>query len=183
MEAAITVFLRHGFRRVTMQDIADKAGISRPALYLYYPNKEEIFKAAIAYIASENLRQIRQQQPAQPTVEARLRSAFEIWTVGPFCITRHSPDAKDLAEFAHGFAKEAIRPYYAEFEQVLIEILKPLVSLQGRNAALSAEQIAHLLASAVQGFKESASDAAVLRTMIHGMITLTLAALQTETAA
>ena len=43
IEAATSVFLRYGFRRTTMGDIAEAAGVSRPALYLRFCNKEHIF--------------------------------------------------------------------------------------------------------------------------------------------
>jgi AcrR family transcriptional regulator len=36
LAAARSVFLRYGFKRVNMNDIADAAGVSRPALYLLF---------------------------------------------------------------------------------------------------------------------------------------------------
>jgi AcrR family transcriptional regulator len=43
--AALAVFARYGFKRVAMADIAEEAGVSRPALYLAFPNKAAIFEA------------------------------------------------------------------------------------------------------------------------------------------
>lgn len=43
-EAAADVFSRYGFRRTSMNDIAEAAGISRPALYLMFENKEDLFR-------------------------------------------------------------------------------------------------------------------------------------------
>ena len=43
-EAASEVFSRYGFRRTSMNDIAEAAGISRPALYLMFDNKEDLFR-------------------------------------------------------------------------------------------------------------------------------------------
>jgi len=42
-EAAASVFAQYGFRRTAMNDIAEAAGISRPALYLMFENKEHLF--------------------------------------------------------------------------------------------------------------------------------------------
>ena len=47
LTAALSVFLRYGYRRVNMNDIAEAAGISRPALYILFRNKEEIFAGVI----------------------------------------------------------------------------------------------------------------------------------------
>ena len=43
-DAASAVFAQYGFRRTTMNDIAKSAGISRPALYLMFENKEDLFQ-------------------------------------------------------------------------------------------------------------------------------------------
>ncbi len=43
-KAAFDVFSQYGFRRTSMNDIAEAAGISRPALYLMFDNKEDLFR-------------------------------------------------------------------------------------------------------------------------------------------
>jgi AcrR family transcriptional regulator len=45
LTAAFECFLQYGVRRTAMQDIADRAGMSRAALYLHYKNKDDIFHA------------------------------------------------------------------------------------------------------------------------------------------
>ena len=42
-EAAHEVFAQYGYKRTTMNDIAQAADISRPALYLIFDNKENLF--------------------------------------------------------------------------------------------------------------------------------------------
>lgn len=42
-DAAFQVFAEYGFRKTSMQLIADKAGMSRPALYLHFQSKEDVF--------------------------------------------------------------------------------------------------------------------------------------------
>ncbi len=39
------VFLAYGYQRVTMDDIARAAEVSRPALYLLFRNKADIYRA------------------------------------------------------------------------------------------------------------------------------------------
>jgi len=46
LRAAIECFARHGYRRTSMEVVAQAADVSRPALYQYFRNKEEIFRAA-----------------------------------------------------------------------------------------------------------------------------------------
>lgn len=44
LAAAFRAFATYGFRRTAMDDIARAAGLSRTALYVYYRNKEDIFR-------------------------------------------------------------------------------------------------------------------------------------------
>jgi AcrR family transcriptional regulator len=175
LEAAKRIFLRHGFRRVTMQDIAEEAGISRPALYLIFANKEEVFKAAIIQLSAASMSAIRAGLESLPTIESKLNFTFELWTVHPFELMLSSPDAKDLVDCTHGFAAETMRQVSAEFEALLIEILQPLFS---QKTVLPVAQVARLLAASIHGYKEAAGSVADLRTMIASQITLTLAALE-----
>jgi AcrR family transcriptional regulator len=45
---AFLVFLSKGFEKTTMDDIAARLGVTKPAIYRYYRNKEELFLAAMA---------------------------------------------------------------------------------------------------------------------------------------
>ena len=50
LEAALDQFAAYGFSRTSMADIAKAAKMSRPALYLHFGNKEEIFRATLVTI-------------------------------------------------------------------------------------------------------------------------------------
>jgi len=181
LEAGKAVFMRYGFRRVTMQDIAAEAGISRPALYLVYPNKEEVFKAAARQIGAESIGVIRAGLAHHASVKSQLTLAFEIWSVQTFEMMLQSPDTRDVIECALGFARETVRAINTDFEALLVEILRPLTT-RDKHPVLPAAQIAHLLAASAHGYKEAASTVEQLRAMIAGLIALTLAALQPHTA-
>ena len=45
--AAAACFAEKGYAGCSVQDIADRAGVSKGALYVYYSSKEELFKAMI----------------------------------------------------------------------------------------------------------------------------------------
>ena len=48
LTAAFGIFARYGYRKTSMDDIAREAGMSRPALYQYFRNKEDIFRSMVA---------------------------------------------------------------------------------------------------------------------------------------
>jgi hypothetical protein len=90
-----------------------------------------------------------------------------------------SPDARDILESGYAFATEITVRAFSDFETILSDVLRPLVSAQA-YPSLSAEQLAHILTTAVQGFKDSASSAAQLRQLIKGLITIVLAGLHNQ---
>ena len=47
VDTAAGVFIRHGYRRTQMQDVADELGLAKGTLYLYAGGKEALFAAAL----------------------------------------------------------------------------------------------------------------------------------------
>lgn len=45
--AALACFTERGFAATRLDDVARRAGVSKGTLYLYFPNKEELFKAVV----------------------------------------------------------------------------------------------------------------------------------------
>jgi len=50
LQAAMTVFRRHGFRRSSIEETAEAAGLTRQALYHHFKSKEALFRAAIEHV-------------------------------------------------------------------------------------------------------------------------------------
>jgi AcrR family transcriptional regulator len=62
LDKALAVFMDDGFENATFQKIADKCGITRTILYLYFKNKREIFTYSIKQLlvnVEENINSIR----------------------------------------------------------------------------------------------------------------------------
>jgi AcrR family transcriptional regulator len=47
LEAALHLFVEKGFAATRLEDVATRAGVSKGTLYLYYENKDALFKAVI----------------------------------------------------------------------------------------------------------------------------------------
>jgi len=167
------IFARHGYRRVNMKEIAEAAGISRPGLYLYFKTKEEVFSAAVAQLAEDAIGRIQSGLPRQNTAEDKLLYAFEIFAVEIFDLTLQSPEAKELSECSFEFARTALDEGYRQFEAVLCAILKAHAKSRGSRLVPPAERMAHLMGSAVRGFKLEARNAGELRGMIRDLIKMT----------
>ena len=47
LDAALALFAEKGFAATRTEEVAARAGVSKGTLYLYYPSKEELFKAVV----------------------------------------------------------------------------------------------------------------------------------------
>ena len=47
LDAALSLFVEKGFAATRSEEVAHAAGVSKGTLYLYYPSKEELFKAVV----------------------------------------------------------------------------------------------------------------------------------------
>ena len=49
LDAALALFVEKGFAGSRADEVAKRAGVSKGTLYLYYPSKEELFKAVVRH--------------------------------------------------------------------------------------------------------------------------------------
>jgi AcrR family transcriptional regulator len=47
LDAALELFVEKGFSATRSEEVAQRAGVSKGTLYLYFPSKEELFKAVV----------------------------------------------------------------------------------------------------------------------------------------
>jgi TetR/AcrR family transcriptional regulator len=47
LEAALALFVEKGFAATRVEEVAARAGVSKGTLFLYFPSKEELFKAVV----------------------------------------------------------------------------------------------------------------------------------------
>ena len=55
LDAAMLVFRRHGFRRSSIEQAAEAAGLTRQALYHHFKSKEDLFRAVIERLYGQAL--------------------------------------------------------------------------------------------------------------------------------
>ncbi len=55
LDAALRVFRRHGFRRSSIEQAAEEAGLTRQALYHHFASKEALFRAVLERIYEQGL--------------------------------------------------------------------------------------------------------------------------------
>jgi AcrR family transcriptional regulator len=56
LEAALAVFAEKGLSAARMEDIAARAGVTKGTIYLYFPSKNDVFKALLSTHIAERLK-------------------------------------------------------------------------------------------------------------------------------
>jgi AcrR family transcriptional regulator len=172
LAAARSVFLNYGYKRVNMNDIAEAAGVSRPALYVLFKNKEEIFIAAYLHWVDETIAQVEAAMAQTASPKDKIARAFEIWAVGPFEMTRASLAAQELVDCNFAFAKASREQGYATFEATIAPVVANLSQTLPAESHIAADRVAHLLVSAVRGFKQTAATPDDMRRLIDELLLL-----------
>jgi AcrR family transcriptional regulator len=64
LEAALACFAGKGFAATRMDDIAERAGVTKGTIYLYFENKEAVFKALVRESIGTQIGQVLEQAEA-----------------------------------------------------------------------------------------------------------------------
>ncbi|MBP2299640.1 TetR/AcrR family transcriptional regulator [Azospirillum picis] len=109
--AAIDVFAERGFAAARLDEVAGRAGVSKGTLYLYFPSKDDLFKAVVRTAILPDLEQVEAMVAADrgavfPMLERLLRLvADRIATtrvaVVPRLVMAEAGNFPDLAAFYH----------------------------------------------------------------------------------
>ncbi|WP_228963599.1 TetR/AcrR family transcriptional regulator [Xanthomonas codiaei] len=175
MDSALQLFLRHGYRKVSMSDIAQAAQMSRPSLYAAFPNKEAIFAAQVARQRDACVAETAQRVRDTQDLHTQLRHLFDIWVLEPMASVIDSDNGLDLVANCGVYAPAALEALYQQMEDTLVRLLGPHVRA---DSAMSAADLAYILRLATTSLKASADNEAVLRRLIAGLITMALSTVQ-----
>ncbi|MFF0725239.1 TetR/AcrR family transcriptional regulator [Streptomyces sp. NPDC004134] len=69
-EAAVTLFLRHGFAAVSVAQVAEAAEVSKRTLFAYFPSKEDLVAHRLADHETDAARAVRARPPRTAPVAA-----------------------------------------------------------------------------------------------------------------
>ena len=111
LAAALDVFAENGFAAARLDDVAQKAGVAKGTLYLYFPDKEALFEALLQGLASPVLRRFEalSSDPELPVsaILAGILTLFQTEIIGTDrerllrLIIAEGPRFPKIAEFYH----------------------------------------------------------------------------------
>jgi len=136
LEGATSVFLAYGFHRTTMDDIAKAAELSRPALYLHFRNKTDIYRA----LASEFIRASHEQSAlvlaTDLPLDERLRGAICGTLLGLMEEIEQSPHGAELFDIKSSLAPDLI----AEARESLIAMVAAAIDAEADRLGTRLEE-------------------------------------------
>ena len=95
LAAALTLFSERGFAATRLEDVAALAGLSKAAIYLYFPDKNALLRAIVEEAVSANLDAVRSALAAHHGPVAPFTSIF-LETMATRLSTSHLADVIKL---------------------------------------------------------------------------------------
>lgn len=155
LDGAMKVFLAYGFSRTTMDDIARAAEVSRPALYLLFRNKTDIYRALATDFVQEALDQARTALANEGALVQRLEGAIQC-AMHRLREVEDSPHGAEIMDMKNSLAGDIVAAGRAGMgslveEAIAAEARRAGVRLVERG--LSARMLSDLLLDAIDGMK------------------------------
>lgn len=123
MRAALEVFGEAGVAATTLDQIADRAGVSKGTIYLYFASKEELFRQAISYALTP-----LEANPPQPAPGSPTRQLLD--TISRQWVFLTSPDTvtvSRLVQAEHWQFPELAELYATEVVSRFVGQLTPII--------------------------------------------------------
>jgi AcrR family transcriptional regulator len=147
--AALESFVERGYAATRLEDVAQRAGISKGTLYLYFANKEELFKAVVREALVARLVEFQSQIGLfQGSSMDLLRLVFKNWwdRIGSTRISGIPKlilsEARNFPEIARFYVEEVVRPG----RETLAAVIRRGIE-RGEFRDVDVDVTAHLLAA------------------------------------
>ena len=79
LAAAQQIFVAHGYHNAAMDDIAERAGVSKPVLYQHFPGKLELYLALLDTHCDAIIAKVRGAMLATPDNKERVKGAVRAY--------------------------------------------------------------------------------------------------------
>lgn len=168
LEAAMEIFAQFGFRRASMDQVAQQAGLTRQAVYHHFKSKEALFRAAVealhqgAYCAEVEAgrkseaagHELAEILAAQ--IDARFRFVIE-------CLEETS-QAEELLSERLLQTRDLTQSFVENNIGLHVETIDRVLAAQGLRLRreMTALDLAHCLRLAIRGFSDLRLDARAL---------------------
>ncbi len=163
LDAALDLFVEKGFAATRAEEVAARAGVSKGTLFLYFPSKEELFKAVVRENISGRFAEWNEEfEKFDGSSADMVRYCMQVWweRIGATrasgitkLIISEARNFPDIAEFYH---REVIKPgeilirkilergkargefHFEDIDYAIFSIIAPMIYLVMMNHSLGA---------------------------------------------
>lgn len=169
------VFAQYGFRRTSMSDIAEAAGISRPALYLMFKNKEALFREMASSTIGEATDLAQAEVRKAASLQDRIANAVLAYERIYYEPVADSPHGAELMDVNVSIAADIMQEGHERLVQLLAEeIVRAAKAGEASLANLPVKPRAfvELLMSSVSGLKKKVKSNKDFRHQIRNVVAI-----------
>lgn len=171
--AAADVFARYGFQRTAMNDIATAAGVSRPALYLMFQNKDDLFRQLAQHRQGEAINAAEAELAGQGPFGERLTRAVMAYERLYYEPVSQSPHGAELMDANLSIAgeemKKGSRRLAAQFAKALGRA-DETGEVNLAHASISPSAFVDIMMSSVNGQKKAATSITDFRKRVANVV-------------
>jgi AcrR family transcriptional regulator len=156
LEAATAIFLRYGFKKTSMDDVARAAGVSRQGLYLYFDTKDLLFRESLQHLMSRLISNARAAaEDGNLSFRDRLLGVFEAVNGSAF----QGASREDAFELLQS-AQSAAGALLVQLDRDLTGIVAALLAEAGaadrwEQAGVTVAELSEQLLMSAKGIKAS----------------------------
>ncbi|MFH8935322.1 TetR/AcrR family transcriptional regulator [Streptomyces griseosporeus] len=174
--AGLGVFGRYGYRRTSMDLVAQAAGMSRPAVYQYFKNKQEVFRAVAEHVAAQVTAAAREAGEKARALPAEER-LYRVLAV-KLDVLAESVGAGSHAELfreAADIAADTVQAFEEGYRDVIEDVLQDCADELGLpGSVLSVRATADLLCDALAGIAQARQVVEVKHARLRHLAQLTV---------
>jgi AcrR family transcriptional regulator len=126
LDAALDLFVEKGFAATRAEEVAQRAGVSKGTLFLYFPSKEELFKAVVRENISGRFAEWNEEFAAfEGTTAEMVRYCLQVWweriasTKASGITKLIMSEARNFPDLAAFYQQEVIRPSHVLIRRIL----------------------------------------------------------------
>lgn len=150
LDAALNCFLNFGYAKTSMDDVAKKAGISRPLIYLKFKNKEDLLLGLFDHIMDGRLEESEKIAQSHLSKKEKLTKVVDVLKLAPWGKISGYPMSQEFFNTCCNMDEK-------NFEKFEKQKLKILTEILGDKAE------AEVFSFAADGFYEDVPTCSVLK--------------------
>ena len=182
--AGLKLFTQFGYRKTSIDDIAEAAQVAKRTVYLHFENKAAVFLAILEYLGDQVRQRCASAERAGGTAVDRLTGLLDAYFEMGFELFSQSGHMPELEETFSKLARSRIGDLDLEYQERLARFLRSLRTtgeIGGPPQGLTIEEIVYILVRAAEGAKHDAKvkgDRQALQQHLRKLATLAIAAMK-----